>query len=76
MLPPCARVALLRTAALLATLVTAGAGWIVAGEAMGQFERGLLTNAENPIPRWPITAALGLASAALHLARSAMERRV
>lgn len=76
-LPPAARAALLRAAALLAALVTAGAAWIVAGEALRQFERGLLTNAANPIPRWPITAviALGLASAALHLARHAAERR-
>ncbi|SDU15485.1 TRAP transporter small permease [Stappia sp. ES.058] len=52
-------------------------GWIVAGEAVKQFQRGLMTNAANPIPRWWITAviALGLSSAAVHLARQLAETR-
>ncbi len=61
----------------VATLTTGIAAWIVAGESLRQFEKGLMTNAANPIPRWWITAliALGLASAALHFLRHAMERR-
>lgn len=61
-------------------LVAAGAcltaGWITLGEAVKQLERGLLTNAAHPIPRWWITAmiTLGLASAALHFLRHAMAR--
>ncbi|MEO0363282.1 MAG: TRAP transporter small permease, partial [Pseudomonadota bacterium] len=51
----------------------ATAGWIVAGESLRQFDRGLMTNAANPIPRWWITAviALGFASASLHFLRHA-----
>ena len=53
------------------------AGAIVAREAAKQFERGLMTNAAHPIPRWWITAliAAGLLSAALHMARQAQEAR-
>lgn len=61
----------------VAALATAAAAWIVAGESLRQFDKGLMTNAANPIPRWWITAliALGLASAALHFLRHAIERR-
>lgn len=61
----------------VAAVATGAAAWIVAGESLRQFEKGLLTNAANPIPRWWITAfiALGLASAALHFLRHAIERR-
>jgi C4-dicarboxylate transporter DctQ subunit len=60
----------------VATVASATAGWIVAREALKQFERGLMTNAANPIPRWWITAliALGLLSAALHFARQIAEK--
>ena len=66
-----------RVNALLATVACSVAAWIVAGESLKQFERGLMTNAANPIPRWWITAviALGLASTALHFLRTATERR-
>lgn len=66
--------------ARLNNLVAAGAclfaGWIAFGEAAKQFDRGLLTNAAHPIPRWWITAVitLGLASAAMHFLRHAMAR--
>lgn len=70
-LPPKAAIWLQRGTALLAAAACAVAGWIIAGEALRQFDRGLLTNAANPIPRWWITAviALGFASAALHFLR-------
>lgn len=57
--------------AALGAVSCGAAGWIVAGEAMRQFERGLLTNAASPIPRWWITAviAIGFGSAALHFLR-------
>ncbi|MFC2967752.1 TRAP transporter small permease [Acidimangrovimonas pyrenivorans] len=55
----------------IATLACATAAGIVGKESLIQFRRGLMTNAAIPVPRWWITAiiALGLASAALHLAR-------
>lgn len=61
---------------LVATLASATAGTIVAREALRQFERGLMTNAANPIPRWWITAiiAAGLISAAIHFARQIGEK--
>lgn len=61
----------------VATIACAVSGWIVGGEAVKQFQRGLMTNAANPIPRWWITAviALGLASAAVHLARQFAQAR-
>lgn len=70
-LPPAVSVWLNRITAILAAGACAVAGWIIAGEAMRQFERGLMTNAANPIPRWWITAiiALGFTSAALHFLR-------
>lgn len=76
-LPEHARALLARFNNGVATLATGIAAWIVAGESLRQFEKGLMTNAANPIPRWWITAliALGLASAALHFLRHAMERR-
>lgn len=60
-----------RGCALLACLACGVAGWIVAGEALRQFERGLMTNAANPIPRWWLTAviAVGFTSSALHFLR-------
>ena len=50
--------------------------WIVGEEAVKQLERGVLTNAAHPIPRWMITAvlALGLGSAALHFLRHGLRR--
>lgn len=70
-LPPAAALWLGRATTLVAVAACGTAGWIVAGEALRQFERGLMTNAANPIPRWPITAviALGFGSAALHFLR-------
>jgi TRAP-type C4-dicarboxylate transport system permease small subunit len=75
--PANARDILGRINALLAALATGLAGWIVAGESLRQFEKGLMTNAANPIPRWWITAfiALGLTSAALHFLRHVIGRR-
>ncbi len=60
-----------RLTLLVASVASSAAGVIVAREALKQFERGLMTNAANPIPRWWITAliAVGLISAALHFAR-------
>ena len=67
-----------RTWTIRATDAAAGiaagtAGWIAAGEAWRQLDRGLMTNAALPVPRWPITAviALGLLLAALVLLRDA-----
>lgn len=70
-LPPRAAAVLGAFNALLGAAACAVAAWIIAGEALRQFERGILTNAANPIPRWWITAiiAVGFASAALHLLR-------
>ncbi|WP_300063964.1 TRAP transporter small permease [uncultured Roseobacter sp.] len=61
---------------LLAAMACAIAAWIVAGEALRQFDRGLMTNAANPIPRWWITAviSIGLGSAALHFLRQTTRR--
>lgn len=76
-LPENARDILGRINALVAALATGLAAWIVAGESLRQFEKGLMTNAANPIPRWWITAfiALGLASASLHFLRHMIGRR-
>jgi len=76
-LPPGLSVWLERATALLAALACGVAGWIVAGEAIRQFDRGLMTNAANPIPRWWITAviALGFSSTALHFLRQIWEPR-
>lgn len=62
---------------MIAVLATSSVGLIVAREALRQFERGLMTNAANPIPRWWITAliALGLLSASLHFLRHLAENR-
>ncbi|MDG4650631.1 TRAP transporter small permease [Roseibacterium sp. SDUM158017] len=75
-LPPPASLWLGRGTKLLGAAACLVAGWIVAGEAMRQFDRGLMTNAANPIPRWPITAviALGFGSAALHFLRQLAAR--
>ena len=76
-LPARARAALGRVNDLIAVGAGGAAAWIVAGESWRQFDKGLLTNAANPIPRWWSTAviALGLASAALHFLRHALGRR-
>lgn len=76
-LPDAARMTLARVNACIASLATGTAAWIVTGEALRQFDRGLMTNAAHPIPRWWITAliALGLGSAALHFLRHTLERR-
>ena len=68
---------LARFNSLVGAAATGTAAWIVANEAIRQFERGLMTNAAHPIPRWWITAviALGLASAALHFLRQLGEGR-
>lgn len=75
-LPPQVGQRLSQITALLAALACGMAGWIIAGEAWRQFDRGLMTNAANPIPRWWITAiiALGFASAALHFLRHMSHR--
>ena len=67
---------LLRLNGLIATAACSVAAFIAANEAMTQFERGLMTNAAHPIPRWWLTAviALGLASAGLHFLRQAVSR--
>lgn len=58
-------------------LVSAGACFVAsyfAGvEALRQFNRNVLTNAANPIPRWWLTTliCIGLLSAGLHMARDA-----
>ena len=61
---------------LVGSAACAVAAWIASAEAVKQFDGGLLTNAAHPIPRWWITAliAVGLASAALHFLRHALER--
>lgn len=76
-LPPGVSLWLGRATALIAAAACGVAGWIIAGEAMRQFDRGLMTNAANPIPRWWITAviALGFTSAALHFLRQTGSRR-
>ncbi|MEL7397076.1 MAG: TRAP transporter small permease [Pseudomonadota bacterium] len=76
-LPENARIIVARMNSLVAALATGIAAWIVAGESLRQFEKGLMTNAANPVPRWWITAfiALGLASAALHFLRHVMAPR-
>lgn len=75
-LPSGARAVLTRLNNIVAMGATGTAAWIVAGESLRQFDKGLMTNAANPIPRWWITAliALGLASAAIHFLRHAAER--
>ncbi len=76
-LPPTTAFWLGRFTAVIAAVACGVAGWIIAGEALRQFERGLMTNAANPIPRWWITAviAIGFSSAALHFMRQAAEPR-
>lgn len=66
---------LARANGILASLACGVAGGIAALEAWKQFDRGLMTNAAHPIPRWLITAmiAIGLISAALHLLRNVFE---
>jgi len=75
-LPPRLAAPLGRFNNLLAFAACALTAWIVAVEAAKQFERGVLTNAAHPIPRWMITAvlALGLGSAALHFLRHGCRR--
>lgn len=70
-LPPRVALWLGRVTALIAVGACGVAAWIVAGEAARQLERGVMTNAANPIPRWWITAviALGFGSAAMHFLR-------
>jgi len=75
-LPPRYASVLARVNALIATIVCATAGWICAGQAIKQFDRGLMTNAAHPIPRWGFAAliAVGLIGAATHFARQALLR--
>lgn len=75
-LPPTAAFWLARATTLIAAVACVAAGWIVLGEAMRQFERGVMTNAANPIPRWPITALIALCfgSTALHFLRHGFGR--
>ncbi|MGR3486293.1 MAG: TRAP transporter small permease [Paracoccaceae bacterium] len=72
-LPAMGRRALVRATDAAGGLAAGAAGWIATGEAWRQLERGLMTNAAVPVPRWPITAtiALGLVLAALVLLRDA-----
>jgi len=60
-----------RVNAVVAVSACGASAWIIAMEAMKQFERNVMTNAANPVPRWWITAviALGFASAAGHFLR-------
>lgn len=76
-LPGRGRRALTRATDAAAGLAAGAAGWIAGGEALRQLERGLMTNAAVPVPRWPITAtiAAGLLLAALVLLRDAAEGR-
>ena len=64
----------LRALAGLSALAAGAAGFIVASEAARQFERGILTIAVHPVPKWWITAviALGLALTALQFLRNAV----
>lgn len=75
-LPPSAAAWLGRATTIVAAAACGVAGWIITGEAMRQFDRGVMTNAANPIPRWWITAtiALGFGSTALHFLRQALGR--
>ncbi|MEM7488122.1 MAG: TRAP transporter small permease [Pseudomonadota bacterium] len=72
-LPDRGRRVLIRATDAAAGLAAGTAGWIAAREAFKQFDRGLMTNAAIPVPRWPITAliAAGLILAALVLLRDA-----
>ena len=72
-LPDRPRILVTRATDAAAGLATGAAGWIAMSEAWRQLERGLMTNAAIPVPRWPITAmiALGLLLAALILLRDA-----
>ncbi len=76
-LPERLQSALLKAGFLLGSLVCLVAGAIAGREALRQIERGLMTNAAHPIPRWWITAviAIGLISAALHFARNGLGRK-
>lgn len=60
---------------LVATIVSGFASWIVLLEAIKQFDRGLMTNAAFPIPRYFLTAliALGLFGAATFFFRQIFE---
>ena len=73
-LSPRAGAALVRLTDALAALTAGAAAGIAAREAWRQLERGLMTNAAVPVPRWPVTAviALGLALAALTLLRQVL----
>lgn len=68
---------LVRGGALLGALVAGAAAAIVAGEAWTQAERGVMTNAAHPIPRFLLTAliAYGLGLSALFFLRQALARR-
>jgi len=63
--------------ALIATVVCGFAGWIIAGQALKQLERGVMTNAANPIPKWGFTAliAVGFIGAATYFLRQAFEKK-
>ncbi|MCG8694773.1 MAG: TRAP transporter small permease [Minwuiales bacterium] len=63
-----------RALAGVAALTTATAGTIVAGEALRQFERGIVTIAVHPIPKWWITGliAAGLVLTAAQFLRLAV----
>ena len=72
-MPDRGRRAVTRLTDAAAGLAAGAAGWISSAEALRQLERGLMTNAAVPVPRWPITAtiAVGLLLAALILLRDA-----
>ena len=72
-LPARAQALVVRATDAAAGLAAGAAGAIAAREGWRQLERGLMTNAAVPVPRWPITAmiAAGLILAALILLRDA-----
>ena len=64
----------LRVLAALSALAAGAAGFIVASEAARQLERGILTIAVHPVPKWWITAviAFGLLLTAAQFLRDAV----
>lgn len=58
---------------LVSACVCFASSYFAGVEALRQFNRNVLTNAANPIPRWWLTTLIcvGLASAGLHLLRNA-----
>ena len=63
-----------RVLAAVSAIAAGVAAWIVAGEAVRQFERSIVTIAVHPIPKWWVTGiiAVGLALTALQFLRHAL----